>query len=461
MRLLQAARLSRLADAATGLDKQDGAAQRYADAYDHEIVAVVADTDVSGSTRPHDRPKLGPWLTDPAKMRQYDGIVAAHLDRLGRNVRHLADLHKWAEDNGKVLITVEPNIDWSSDVGKLIWGIMSWLAEQELKAITRRNADTQKWLKDNGYLVGKPPFGFLVVDVPGSGLKKDHKTLAPDPALSPVIKGMVDRALNGDSITSICAWLDSEGIPPVHGGIWSPKSVGQILRNPVLIGRRQDAKGRTVLRFKPIIDLGTFNSLQTKLDSNPRRRGATSNDPAMLTGVIFCDKCKRVMHRRRSVTRRKDGSAYIYEAYRCDGTPREPSTCRNMVPLADVHSVVNGYFVAVQYETVEAVTIPGNGCQDELEQNARDIAELDIDAEDYDARLKELRAERKRLQSLPNEPDKVEYEFTGETVAERWARQTTDAERRAFLLDAGVKVYATREAQRVEVSEASALWWKA
>jgi site-specific DNA recombinase len=453
MRLLQAARLSRLGDASTGIDKQDQVAQRYADAYGHEIIDTAADTDVSGNTRPFDRPKLGPWFS---RLNEFDGIVAAHLDRLGRNVRHLAELHQWAEDNNKVLITVEPNIDWSSDIGKLIWSIMSWLAEQELKAITRRSIDTQNWLKANGFLVGKPPFGFRVIPH-----GDNHKTLAPDPALIEYVKGMVERALKGDSLASIGAWLESEGIPPVQGGIWSPKSISQILRNPALMGRRTTSKGKTILRFDPIIDTETFNRLQVKLDSNPKRRGAVSGDPAMLTGVIYCAKCGGVMHRRRSVTKRKDGSRYVYEGYRCDGTPRQPSTCRNMIPQSDADSRVSEWFTdgpVSKYERIETIIVPGNGHQDELDQNARDIADLDIDAPDYDAQLAELRAERKRLQALPSEADRIDHRFTGQTVREFWLGLST-AERRAFLLDAGIRVHASREHWELITGDQGRFWW--
>jgi site-specific DNA recombinase len=453
MRLLQAARLSRLGDASTGIDKQDLAATQYANAFGHEIIGTAVDTDVSGNTRPFDRPKLGPWLKRPD---EFDGIIAAHLDRLGRNVRQLAELHQWAEDNNKVLITVEPNIDWSSEVGKLLWSIMSWLAEQELKAITRRSIDTQNWLKANGYLVGRPPFGFQVVT------KDDHKTLEPIPELRPIIREMVERALNGDTLTSTCEWLDDKGIAPPAGGLWSPKSVSQILRNTALIGRRTTEKGRTVLRFESIIDTATFDKLQAKLDSNPRRRGAVSSDPAMLTGVIYCNKCKGVMHRRRSATKRKDGSRYVYEAYRCDGTPRQPSTCKNMIPLADMDARVHEWFTTgpiAGNQRVETFTVAGHGYDEELEQNARDIADLDIDAPNYDVRLAELRAERKRLQSLPHEDARIELRLTGVLVRDHWASLST-AERRAYLVDSGFRVYADRDTFDPGAAVESALWWR-
>src|SRR6266516_3011919 len=112
MKLLHAARLSRLGDASTGLDKQDDVSRRYAIIGDHETTGTAADADVSGGVSPWKRPDLGPWLTDPAKIASYDGIIASALDRLGRSARDLAQLRDWAEDNGKQLIVISPPLQW-------------------------------------------------------------------------------------------------------------------------------------------------------------------------------------------------------------------------------------------------------------------------------------------------------------------------------------------------------------
>lgn len=455
MRLLHAARLSRLGDASTGLDKQDSAAVRYADGFGHQIVAVAADTDVSGSTRPQDRPKLGPWLTNPALMAQYDGIVASHLDRLGRNVRHLTELYEWAEQNNKTIITVEPNIDWSNDVGKLIWGIMSWLAEQELKAITRRSVDTQAYLIEGGYLVGAVPYGFRAVPVPGSNPrgKEDHKTLEPDPDLVHVLEGMVSRAIEGKSLVEICKWLDKTA-PTTHGEIWHPRSVRHILRNEALIGRRNQsvedkATGKTVkgvLKFKGVIDVATWKSLQAALDARSFTKGAVSEAPSMLTGSLFCAKCGRVMHRKlRTVQRKRTNDSYVIASYRCSGTAREPSTCKNMVSLPDLHSFVDELFTTyalANAQIVQTVLTPGNGHQDELEQNARDVAELDIDSDDYMEKLQAYMVERKRLQALPAEPDRIEQRPIG-VVRDRWLT-LKEADKRQLLMDSGIRIEAVK-----------------
>jgi len=63
----------------------------------------------------------------------------------------------------------------------------------------------------------------------------------------------------------------------------------------------------------------------------------------------------------------------------------------------------------------------------------------------YEAEHARLMALRRRLQRLPSEPGKVIYAQTGETYAQRWAKLTTDAAQRSFLLERGVKVTANHE----------------
>src|SRR5260370_23820363 len=185
MRLLQVARLSRLNDDSSSLDKQDQQCQRWAEAYGHEIIATAADSNISGKTDPFQRPELGTWLTEPRLIESYDGIVAAKLDHFARSVRYWAHLLDWAKERGKVVVCVEPFIDFSTPTGQLVGMIMSWLAEQELAQITQRSNDTKLYLQENGYVTGKAPFGYRIV------ADRDHKSLEPDPAQAELVREAV------------------------------------------------------------------------------------------------------------------------------------------------------------------------------------------------------------------------------------------------------------------------------
>ena len=74
-RLLSVIRLSDLTDATTSPDRQRAKNQQYADLGDHKIIGEAVDLDVSGAVNPFERKSLGPWLTDPVKVGQWDVLI--------------------------------------------------------------------------------------------------------------------------------------------------------------------------------------------------------------------------------------------------------------------------------------------------------------------------------------------------------------------------------------------------
>src|ERR1700742_968005 len=73
-----------------GIQTQDVGSVEWARYEGHVIVHVTRDRNVSGALPPWQRPELGPWLTDPVKLVQYDGIVAYDVSRLSREYFDLA-----------------------------------------------------------------------------------------------------------------------------------------------------------------------------------------------------------------------------------------------------------------------------------------------------------------------------------------------------------------------------------
>src|SRR5258705_1526460 len=97
-RWLVAARLSRMSkkdrmrgdELINGIQTQDRRSAEWAQLEGHIIVHVTRDRNVSGAVPPWERPELGPWLTDPVKLVQYDGIVAYEGSRLFREYLYKA-----------------------------------------------------------------------------------------------------------------------------------------------------------------------------------------------------------------------------------------------------------------------------------------------------------------------------------------------------------------------------------
>jgi hypothetical protein len=55
-----------------------------------------------------DRHDLGPWLTDPAKLAQWDILCVAKLDQLTPFGAHFDDLRIWADGHGKTIASRVP-----------------------------------------------------------------------------------------------------------------------------------------------------------------------------------------------------------------------------------------------------------------------------------------------------------------------------------------------------------------
>lgn len=69
------------------------------------------------------------------------------------------------------------------------------------------------------------------------------------------------------------------------------------------------------------------------------------------------------------------------------------------------------------------VFAPGNDHSAELadvQLRLKQLGAEDLDDEEYDRRLAELRAERDRIRELPIEPGRVDWIDTGETYARKW-----------------------------------------
>jgi DNA invertase Pin-like site-specific DNA recombinase len=417
IRLLQVARLSRFNDNSSSLDKQDQQCQRWAEAYGHEIIATAADSNISGKTDPFSRPELGPWLTEPRLMESYDGIVAAKLDRFARSVRYWAHLLDWAREHGKTVVCVEPFIDFSTPTGQLVGMIMSWLAEQELAQITQRSNDTKLYLQENGYVTGKAPFGFRIVQ------HRDHKSLEPDRVYSQLVRDAVAMYLDGASLRKVAMFLDERCRAP-QGDLWSGGSLSQMFKNPILVGRRVDASGKTILKVEPILDRSTWDKLQAKQSARAKTTG--TQPKSLLTGIAVCGLCDGPMYRLANTAK---GKKYTY--YRCHGDERNPSRCRNMIRLEEldgqVEDFINGPYG--DHPRSELITIPGHGHEDEIAEVEQDLRELDYDAPDFLERQAELLAERKRLQALPMTPARTEPVLTGDTIRGYWATLDIDGKR--------------------------------
>lgn len=439
MRLLLAARLSVTVAGQTGIETQDQHAREWAEREGHEIVAVAADRGTSGKVPPRKRRELGPWLTDPARLAQYDGIVSYSVDRISRDFVDTPELRKWALERGKWLFVVKDGLRWSAEDQSqgMVWAVYAERANDEWGEIRERSMRAQAALRERGALVGRPPFGYAAAGERGA------RSLAPTDEGRKYVPEVFRRVIAGESLARVAAWLDGEGVR-AGGERWWPRTVGQLVRCPTYKGRRADAAGRVIHECEPLVDALTFKRAGLALDGRPKRGPARPERRAMLAGAVFCPRCEDSPMYRIGCGAGAGRSFY----YRCAGRGAQRKGCGNMVPLARADAAVEG--IAARTFGWRKVTVAkfvaGSNHEAELEavrDEMRQLALRDLPDAEHDAELARLRGERDRLAALPCEPDRTVEVETGQTYAELWAG-VPRAERGPWLARHGFRVTADR-----------------
>ncbi len=450
MRLLLAARKSNKVrgtdrDAIT-IEKQDKRGKEWAEREGHTVVDVAADVK-SGTVAPWDRPNLRPWVTDPARMTLYDGILAYRNDRLSRgDWADEARIRLWAEEHGKVLLIVDgPQWPPRHAGDKWAWEAMADQARREWEAIRERNVETQDELRAKGALTGRAAFGYEIAG------PKYGKTLVPTVEGRRLVPEIYAQLVAGKSLQQVADWLSGQ-----TGRQWWAKVVLQLVRNPLYKGRRcaQDPQtgryGRTLLEVEPLVDALTWRRANDALDARPGK-GPRLPHRALLAGLLTCQGCGGPMYRVMTGRRdRQQRTAY----YRCHGKGPARKGCGTMVrgELADraVSWVLE--HVLADLPIMKRGTVPEDGRRARLEEIRSEMGQLgslDLDDEQYDRRLAELRAERDELRSQPAS-GAPEWVPTGWTYGEWWACELTGDEQRAeWLRHQGFRAWASREAVRV------------
>lgn len=441
MRLLLAARLSRLSDGQTGIETQDEDAREWAEHNGHTIVAVAKDTK-SGTAAMWERPNLKPWVTDPAHMATYDGIVAAKQDRLSRaDWRDEAELRIWAENNHKTLFIVDRNLQWPpvDKDGRERWNYGAEQARREWEETSSRYRRMQKSLRTQGFLVGRAHYGHRAKGVKcGESpcmCKSDRKIPVLDSDTAPIVREMAERYISGQSSRVIRDWLNATGVPVAlkskrgKSQGWREHKVLEILHNPSIIGHYQH-EGVTYLYAEPIISAEDFNTIQEMAAARRKAPGIVRKETALLTSIINCDRGNH-MYRVKTGPRRRcpDGIWYYCDEKLC------PKGSRLLVPLAEMDSIV-GEAVSSMTDIEHMVTtiIPGDTYGEEIMQLKKEQAQLDPNENpEHFKRWLAIRDEILDLRARPRKAPTITTKSDGKSVAEVWD-SLSPAGKRQWLL---------------------------
>jgi hypothetical protein len=323
-----AARQSQLADGQTGWDTQDEDSQEWAEAHGVSVVATVTDAK-SGTKSLWERPNIRPYVIQPDLMSTYRLIIAAKQDRLSRERwQDEARLRLWAEDHGKILIIVDRNMMWppESEDDVKAWNDGADQSRREWRATSRRYRRMQRKLRESGYLVGRPPWGYRsACECCGAPVctaceKKrcpHHKYLVPTPDGRKYIPVIFGKVIDGESLRAIAAWLTAEGVPTATGKTrWNEGFLGnRLIKNPVYYGVRRNG-GQ--LETEALVSVSVWQEANAALRSRVRPgRGTSVREKALLAPV--CGLCRGVIR-----DGCPSGESPMYRVYGGYGAARQP-----------------------------------------------------------------------------------------------------------------------------------------
>ena len=137
---------ARVSTDAQNLDRQLDALNNYG-------VDKIYNEKMTGTKR--DRPELEKMLD---RMTEGDTVVIESLSRLGRSTKDLIELVELFEERGVHLVSLKESIDTSTSTGKLLFTLISAIAQFERDTIADRTREGLKAARARGHFGGRPKF---------------------------------------------------------------------------------------------------------------------------------------------------------------------------------------------------------------------------------------------------------------------------------------------------------------
>lgn len=345
------------------------------------------------------QPKLDEAVTDMREGRTAV-LVIWHSDRLER--RHdgklktlPATLAEFTDAGGRVESVQEPTLGQLDFGGQVTTFMASLINNEKSKHISEQVRIAFDRIDANNAVRGNVPWGYELI-----GPKYDKKQMATEVCRVYAPK-IFTRCKDGESLRSIAAWLESEGVKPTRGDRWHERSVWLIIRNRAYAGRRMSKDGKKTLgSCEAVIDMALWKQANDALKARPKRGPSAANKP--LLAKLRCARCGSPMYRINAGG--SHGRANNIRYYRCAGSGAQRKGCGNMVGYERLESMVAVRVLAWNDEPHQIRDWDkGKNWDSELENTAQSMRELDPLADDYPARHQELLAELAEYKRLNEE----------------------------------------------------------
>jgi len=176
---------ARVSTSDQNLDRQKDALQKYG-------IDIMYCEKMSGTKK--SRPELDRML---AEIQNGDTIVVESLSRLGRSVKNLSELMEYFNERDIRLVSLKETIDTKSSTGRLLFTILSSLAQFERDVIVERTKEGLNAARARGRVGGRPKANQDLVNKAIALYNTKQYSIKEITDLTGISKSTLYRAING------------------------------------------------------------------------------------------------------------------------------------------------------------------------------------------------------------------------------------------------------------------------
>jgi site-specific DNA recombinase len=220
-----------------------------------------------------------------------DVVVVTSLDRLARKMSDWVRLNDWLKQASVELVILQRAGGARGPLAELVNNVVASLAEFERDLIGERLREAKGRARARGRrAAGRVPLGYEA--------DPNTRQLVIDEDEATLVRAFFERCAAGESGAAIAAWANAAGHRTKnHGGkggaAWTGRSVLQVVRNPIYLGRRAHGEGTVEGVHAAIVDEDlarrAFAALDARRTREPSPRTKTpewDQDPWMLRGLL-------------------------------------------------------------------------------------------------------------------------------------------------------------------------------
>ena len=204
------------------LEAQRAKIEHWCKANDYELVNVYVDAGISGKSM-----DKRPGLLDALKsLKKGMALVSYSLSRLARSTKDALSIGEAVAKKKADMVSLTEQIDTTTAAGKMMFQMLSVLAEFERNLVAERTTNALQHKKRTGQkYTNQTPYGFEAIEGRLVQVQQEAEIVAEIQA----------SRTGGNTLQSIADSLNTRGIPTKTGKQWAPATIHLLLKRSSLV----------------------------------------------------------------------------------------------------------------------------------------------------------------------------------------------------------------------------------